>query len=253
VQRWGRALSYRLTFLTDETAGEVVNARGRRSPQRAEVNFAFRPAPRAFDFQPREAAVDRRFDGGRRIDRSAVNPHFFVPALAGEVVPVSRLRRRAASAQTARQGSSSWRDTSRAPFSAPCGRRLTGESGDISGPSLYWSGVPERRQIVPLVATGTVPRYCRSRLARLLFPRPLRDRRRILCNAFNYHPLPRSPGVKSEMTTARRGRVRCAGSVLSLAAWVEEFAVCAPGFQGRLHRRYGDGLVEETERGLEDL
>jgi hypothetical protein len=47
---------------------------------------ARRLAPGALDLQPWKAAIDGLVDGGRRIDRLAVAPHSFVPALAKQLV-----------------------------------------------------------------------------------------------------------------------------------------------------------------------
>ena len=86
VQRSGRSLSCRLALLADEPAGQIMNARRRRSLQGAKVNVTLGPAPRALDFQPGEAAIDGLLDGGRGIDRPTVAPHLLIPALTGEVV-----------------------------------------------------------------------------------------------------------------------------------------------------------------------
>jgi hypothetical protein len=55
-------------------------------PQPSKVYTARRPAPRAPDLKPPVATVDRLIDRRRRVDRSAVRPQAFVPALAEKVV-----------------------------------------------------------------------------------------------------------------------------------------------------------------------
>jgi hypothetical protein len=86
MKRGARSPACRLALLADEAAGEVVNARCRRSPQGAEVNVAFGLAPGALDFQPGKAAMMACSMVGDGSIGPAVAPHFLVPALAGQVV-----------------------------------------------------------------------------------------------------------------------------------------------------------------------
>ena len=57
-QRRSRALPGLLALLTDQSPGEIVNACRWHVAEDAEINVAWGLAPRAFDFQPWEAAVD---------------------------------------------------------------------------------------------------------------------------------------------------------------------------------------------------
>lgn len=56
------------------------------SSQGTEIDAVGRFAARTFDFQPREAAVDRLINSWRRLDGFSVAPHSFIPALAVEVI-----------------------------------------------------------------------------------------------------------------------------------------------------------------------
>jgi hypothetical protein len=85
-QRRSRALACPLALRTDKTTGEIMHKGCGRSPERRKVNVTLGLAARAFDFQPRIAAIDGLIDSGARIDGAAVAPHLLIPALTREVV-----------------------------------------------------------------------------------------------------------------------------------------------------------------------
>jgi hypothetical protein len=64
----------------------IVHTCRRHVAQHAQIDVARGLAPRAFDFQPWEAAVDGLIYRRARIDGATVAPHPFIPALTGEVV-----------------------------------------------------------------------------------------------------------------------------------------------------------------------
>ena len=85
-QRRGRALARPLALCTDKTASEIVHACCADAAERGEIDIALGLASAALDLQPWEPAIDRLIYRRPRIDRAAVCPKSFIPALTEKVV-----------------------------------------------------------------------------------------------------------------------------------------------------------------------